>query len=133
MSEVEAEAPTSGPPAPVFVALLGSYALAGMLLFCGAIGFLVWKSVGDQVGIGSTILGFLVLGATYYAWRGSRRGRDVLGFFAAVGAIGGGIYMFVGPGSAFIVSLVIAALGAGTIALLYLPEASKRYFGSSSA
>jgi hypothetical protein len=119
------------PPAPVFLALLGSYALAAMLLFCGFIGFLTWAAVGDLVGVGATILGFLVLGATYVAWRGSRTGRGVLGFLAAIGVVAGVVYMFTGPGSAFVPSLVVALLGAGTIALLYVPEGSKRFYAAA--
>jgi hypothetical protein len=131
VTDVEATAASGGPPPPVFLALLGAYALAGMLLFCGFIGFLTWAAVGDVVGVGATILGFLVLGATYVAWRGSRLGRNVLGFLATFGAVAGGIYLFTGPGEAFIPSLVVAALGAGTIALLYVPEASKRFYAAA--
>jgi hypothetical protein len=39
--------------------------------------------------------------------------------------------MFKGPGSAVVACLVIAALAAGTFALLYLTEPAKRYFSSS--
>jgi hypothetical protein len=119
------------PPAPVFVALLGSYALSAALLFFGFVGFLTWAAVGDMVGVGSTILGFLVLGATYVAWRGSRAGRALIGLLAAIGTVAGVVYMFTGPGSAFIASLVIALLGAGTIALLFVPEASKRFYSTA--
>ena len=37
---------------------------------------------------------------------------------------------FTGPTSAIIGSLVVAALGAGTVALLFLPEASKRFYAA---
>jgi hypothetical protein len=130
VTEIADERSTGSPPALVFLALLGSYALAAMLLFCGFVGFLSWAAVGDRVGVGATILGLLVLGATYVAWRGSRTGRAILGALAAFGVVAGVIYMFRGPGSAFIPSLVVAALGAGTIALLYLPEASKRFYAA---
>ena len=129
---MDATAVSGGPPAPVFLALLGSYALAAMLLFCGFIGFLTWAALDDRAGVGATILGFLVLGATYVAWRGSRMGRNVLGLFAAIGVVAGVAFMFAGPGEAFIPSLVVAVLGAGTITLLYLPEASKRFYAAAS-
>ena len=121
----------SGPPAPVFIALIGSYALAATLLLMGFLGFLTWAAVGDVVGVGATILGLLVLGATYIAWRGSSLGRALIGLLAAVGVVAGVLYVFSGPSSAIIPSLAVAGLGAGTIALLFLPEASKRFYSAA--
>jgi hypothetical protein len=125
---MRAVAEDEGPPAPVYLALMGSYALSAMLLVFGLIGFLIWDEVGDSAGVGATILGLLIGAATYFAWRQSRAGRTIIAFFAAVGAVVGVVYAFAGPGSAVIPSLVIAALGAGTLALLFVPEASKRFF-----
>ena len=120
----------AGPPAPVFLALVGSYALAATLLLMGLLGFFIWDALDDAVGVGATILGILVLAATYLAWRGSRAGRALIGLLAAIGAVAGVIYVFTGPTSAIIGSLVVAALGAGTLALLFLPEASKRFYAA---
>ncbi|HET9325008.1 MAG TPA: hypothetical protein VFO03_14115 [Gaiellaceae bacterium] len=120
-----------GPPAPVFLALIGSYALGATLLAFGFLGFLTWAAVGDVVGVGATLLGLLVVGATYIAWRGSRAGRALIGLLAAIGTVAGVIYAFAGPSSAIIPSLVVAALGAGTIALLFLPESSKRFYAAA--
>lgn len=128
MSEVPTADVDEGPPAPVFLALIGSYALATTLLLLGFLGFLTWAAVGDVVGVGATLLGLLVLGATYIAWRGSRAGRALIGLLAAVAALAGVIYVFTGPSSAIIGSLVVAGLGAGVLALLFLPEASKRFY-----
>jgi hypothetical protein len=83
------------------------------------------------VGVGATLLGLLVLGASYIAWRGSRAGRALIGLLAAVGTIAGVIYVFAGPTSAIIPSLVVAALGAGTVALLFLPDSSRRFYGGA--
>lgn len=119
------------PPLPVFAALLGAYALALVLLLSGFLGFLTWAAVGDVVGIGATILGLLVLGSTYIAWRGSNAGRAFLGLLGAICAVSGGIYMFRGPGEAFITSLVVALLGAGMVFLLFFPERSKRFYAAA--
>ena len=130
MSDVQA-IDDEGPPAPVFLALVGSYALAGTLLLMGVLGFFTWNALGDVVGVGATILGILVFAATYLAWRGSRAGRAFVGLLAAIGAVAGVIYVFTGPTSAIIASLFVAALGAGTLALLFLPEASKRFYSAA--
>ena len=62
------------------MALGAAYALAATLLLMGLLGFFIWDALDDAVGVGATILGILVLAATYLAWRGSRpgRARDVL-------------------------------------------------------
>lgn len=129
MSDVQALDDT-GPPAPVFLALVGSYALAATLLLMGLLGFFVWDALDDAVGVGATILGILVLSATYLAWRGSRAGRAFVALLGAIGAVAGVVYLFTGPSSAIIGSLVVAALGVGTVALLFLPEASKRFYAA---
>ena len=74
--------------------------------------------------------GFSSSAATYLAWRGSRAGRAFVGLLGAIGAVAGVVYLFTGPTSAIIGSLVVAALGAGTVALLFLPEASKRFYAA---
>ena len=120
-----------GPPGPVAIGLIMSYGLAGMLLLCGLIGLLFSWAVGDRVGLGTTVLGLLVLSATYVAGKGSRMGRAFIGLLTAFLAVAGVIYMFKGPTSAIFPSLVVAGVSAGTFALLYLPEASKRYFAEA--
>ena len=130
MSEIRAGEVDEGPPAPVFLALLSAYALAATLLLMGFLGFMTWNAVGDVVGVGATILGLLVLGATYIAWRGSRAGRAFIGLLAAAGAVAGAIYVFTGPTSAIAPSLVVAGLGAGVVALLFVPDSAKRYYSA---
>ena len=130
MSDVRTAEVDEAPPAPVFLALIGSYALAATLLLFGFLGFLTWRAVGDVVGVGATILGLLVLGATYIAWRGSRLGRALIGLLGAIAAVAGAIYVFTGPSSAIIPSIVVAALGAGTVALLFVPESAKRFYSA---
>ena len=120
----------AGPPFPVFVALGAAYALAATLLLMGLLGFFIWDALDDAVGVGATILGILVLAATYLAWRGSRAGRAFVALLAAIGAVAGVVYVFTGPTSAIIPSLVVAAFGAGVVALLFLPEASKRFYAA---
>jgi hypothetical protein len=129
MSDVQA-VDDADPPAPVFLALVGSYALAATLLLMGLLGFFIWDALDDAVGVGATILGLLVLGATYIAWRGNRAGRAFVGLLGAIGGVAGVVYLFTGPTSAIIGSLIVAALGAGTVALLFLPEASKRFYAA---
>ena len=85
MSDVQA-VDDADPPAPVFLALVGSYALAATLLLMGLLGFFIWDALDDAVGVGATILGILVLAATYLAWRGSRPGRAFVALLAAIGA-----------------------------------------------
>jgi hypothetical protein len=126
-----ATAANEGPPAPVFIGLTASYALAGTLLFCGLLGILTWNGVGNRVGVGTTILGLLVLGATYVAWRGGRVGRAFIGLLTAIITVAGVVYMFTGPGSAFFPSLVVALISAGTFVLLFLPAGSKRFYAAA--
>jgi hypothetical protein len=126
-----ASATSDGPPAPVYIGLVASYALAGTLLFCGVLGILTWNGVGNRVGLGTTILGLLVLGATYVAWRASRVGRAFIGLLTAIITVAGVVYMFTGPGSAFFPSLVVAFISAATFGLLYLPEGSKRFYAAA--
>ena len=57
-------------------------------------------------------------------------GRAVIGLGSLATAVAAVIYMFAGPGSAVIPCLVIAALAAGTFALLYLTGPAKRFYSS---
>ena len=94
----------------------------------GFIGFLISNAIGDSVGGGAFIVGLIVAGAAYMTGRGSKVGRAFIGLSAAAVAVVGVIYAFVGPGSAVIPSLVIAALSAGTFALLYLSASAKEFY-----
>jgi len=116
-------------PPPVQIAVWSAWALAIALLLFGFIGFLISNAIGDSVGGGAFILGLIVAGAAYITGRGSKAGRAFIGLSAAAVAVIGVIYAFVGPGSAVIPSLVIAALSAGTFALLYLSASAKEFYG----
>jgi hypothetical protein len=116
-------------PVPVQIAVWSAWALAASLLFFGFIGFLISNAIGDSVGGGAFVVGLLVAGAAYLTSRGSKLGRAFIGLSAAAVAVVGVIYAFTGPGSAVIPSLVIAALSAGTFALLYLSTSAKEFYG----
>ena len=85
----------------------------------------------DRVGLGTTILGLLVLGATCIAGRGSRMGRAFIGLLTGFLTVAGVIYMFKGPTSAIFPSIIVAGISAGTFALLFLPESSKRFYAEA--
>ena len=73
----------------------------------------------------------MIVGATRIAGRGSRMGRAFIGLLTGILAVAGVIYMFKGPTSAIFPSLVVAVVSAGTFALLFLPEASKRFYAEA--
>lgn len=115
-------------PPPVQIAVWSAWALAGALLLFGFIGFLISNAIHNGVGGGAFVLGLVVAGAAYLTGRGNRVGRAFIGLSAAAVAVVGVIYAFTGPGSAVIPSLVIAALSAGTFALLYLSTSAKEFY-----
>jgi hypothetical protein len=115
-------------PPPVQIAVWSAWALAASLLLFGFIGFLISNAIGDEVGGGAFILGLIVAAAAYLTGRGSRLGRAFLGLGAAATAVACVIYAFTGPASAVIPSLVIAALSAGTFAMLYLAASAKEFY-----
>jgi hypothetical protein len=115
-------------PAPVQFAVYAAYGLALGLLFFGVVGFVISEAIGDSVGGGAFVLGLIVGGAAYATSRGSKVGRAFIGLGSAATAVVGVIYMFAGPGSAVIPCLVLAALAAGTFALLYMTDAAKRFY-----
>ena len=117
-------------PPPVYIAVLAAYALGACLVVFGFIGFLISNAIGNSVGGGAFVLGLIVAGAAYAASSGSSIGRAVIGLGAAATAVAGVIYMFTGPGSAFIPSLVIATLAAGLFALLFLSDSARRFYST---
>ena len=117
-------------PAPVFFASLFGFAKAAFLGFMGIIGVLSWDDVSDPWGYGSLALALLFAIASYLLLRGKPVARMVLGALAVVGGVLALIYVFVGPTSAILPSLVTAAFDALVLWLLYGPRASKEYFGS---
>lgn len=117
-------------PAPVYIAVLAAYALALALVGFGFIGFLISNALDDSVGVGAFLLGLIVAGAAYAASHGSSIGRAVIGLGSAVTAVAGVVYAFTGPSSAIIACLLMAALAAGTFALLYLTDSARRFYST---
>ena len=118
-------------PPPVYIAVLAAYALAAALVAFGLIGFLISNALDNSVGGGAFVLGLIIAGAAYLASRGSSLGRAVIGIGSAITAVAGVIYAFAGPSSALIWCLLMAAMAAGTFALLYLTDAAKRFYSAN--
>jgi hypothetical protein len=117
----------SDTPFPVFIATMVGYALALGLLIFGVIGFFA-DQVSDPFGAGLLVGGIVIGGASYLAARGKNLGRLVLGLLAALTVVVGVVYAFSGPTYAIVPSLITAAVAAGTLALLYVPESAKAFF-----
>jgi hypothetical protein len=117
-------------PFVVFVASLFGFAKAAFLGLMGIIGIVSWNDVTEPWGIGALVLAALFAIASYALLRGSRVARIVLAALAVVGGVTALIYVFVGPTSAILPSLVTAALAALLIWLLYGPRAAREYFGT---
>jgi len=117
-------------PFSVTVAAYFGFAKAAFLGLMGVIGILAWDDVTDPWGIGALVLAALFGLASYALMRGSRVARMVLGALAVVGGGLALVYVFVGPTSAILVSLVTAALAAVVLWLLYGARSAKEYFAS---
>jgi hypothetical protein len=117
-------------PFSVTVAAFFGLAKAAFLGLMGLIGVLAWDDVSDPWGIGALVLAALFGLASYALLRGSRAARMVLGGLAVVGGVLALVYVFVGPTSAILVSLVTAALAAIVLWLLYGARSAKEYFAS---
>ena len=96
----------------------------------GIIGIVAWDSVTDPWGYGALALAILFGLASYLLLRGKPFARLVLAALAVAGGVLALIYVFVGPTSAILPSLVTAAFDALVLWLLYGPRSSKEYFGS---
>jgi hypothetical protein len=117
-------------PFVVMVASFFGFAKAAFLGLMGLIGILSWDDVSDPWGIGALVLAVLFGLASYALLRGSRVARIVLAGLAVVGGGAALVYVFVGPTSAILSSLVTAALAAVVIWLLYGPQSAREYFAS---
>ena len=116
-----------GPPASVAIGLFMSYGLAGMLLFCGILGLITWDGVGVAPEWGRRFSGSSCSAPRISrAWQ--RVGRAFIGLLNGIITVAGVVYMFKGPTSAIFPSIVVVMISAGTFALLYLPEESKRFY-----
>jgi hypothetical protein len=132
MSEAEGmDIPREEPdrvPAVVQIAVWSAWALAASLLLFGFVGFLISAAIGNSVGGGAFLLGAIVAGAAYLLSRGSKLARAFIGLGALATAVACGIYVFTGPSSAIVPSLVIGVLAAGTFALLYVADSAKQFY-----
>jgi hypothetical protein len=120
----------NGVPPAVQIAVYLAYALALALLVFGFVGFVISNAIGDSVGGGAFVLGLIVGAAAYLAQGGSSLGRAVIGLGAAATVVIAVVYVFTGPGSAILPSLIIAVLAAVTFYLLYLRESAKRFYAA---
>jgi hypothetical protein len=129
LDEVVEVASQEAPPAVLLASVFG-FAKAGFLGLMGIIGLAAWDDVTDPWGIGALVLAALFGLASFALVRGSRAARIVLAALAVVGGIMALVYVFVGPTSAILPSLVTAALDAVVLWLLYGSRSVRDYFGS---
>jgi hypothetical protein len=115
-------------PFVVVIAAMFGFAKALFLGLMGIIGVATWDEVSDPWGVGALVLAALFGLASFALLRGSRLARLVLAALAAVSGVLALVYVFTGPTSAIIASLVTAALAALLIWLLYVPRRAKEYF-----
>lgn len=115
-------------PFVVTIASFFGFAKAAFLGFMGLIGILSWDDVSDPWGIGALVLAALFALASFALLRGNRAARLVLAALAVAGGLIAIIYVFVGPTSAIVPSLVTAAMDGTLIWLLYGPRSAKEYF-----
>ena len=117
------------PPTVLLAAVFG-FVKAAFLGFMGIIGVAAWDDVSDPWGIGALVLAALLGLASFALLRGSRAARVVLAGLGVVGGVMALVYVFVGPTSAILPSLVTAALAAVVLWLLYGSRSARDYFGS---
>lgn len=117
-------------PFVVMVASFFGFAKAAFLGFMGLVGVLSWDDVSDPWGIGALVLAALFGLASFALLRGNRVARLVLAALAVAGGVLALVYVFVGPTSAILPSLVTVAMAAALIWLLYGPRSAKEYFAS---
>ena len=115
-------------PFPVWLAAIFGFAKAGFLALMGVIGVFAWNGVSDPWGIGALVLAALFGIASYLLLRGSRVARLVIAGLAIAGGVLALVYVFVGPTSAILPSLVTAALAVLLLWLLYGTRSAQEYF-----
>ena len=119
-------------PFPVAAAAVTALCKAAFLIFMGVIGIASADEVSDPFGAGVLIFGVVYAVLGLMIPRGSRVARDIFGALTVIPVVVGLVYAFTGPRSAVFPSLVAVALALGVLALLYVPESSKRYFARPS-
>jgi hypothetical protein len=116
-------------PFAVLLAAMFGFAKAAFLGLLGIIGIATWDDVSDPWGIGALVLAGLFAIASYALMRGSRAGRLFIGGLAVVSGVLALVYVFTGPSSAIVPSLVTAALDALLLWLLYGTRGARAFFG----
>ena len=124
---MEAATARERPPAVLIASFFG-FSKAAFLGFMGVIGVVAWEGVTNPWGIGAIVMALVFGLASYALLRGSRLARLVLGALAVVGGALALVYVFVGPSSAILPSLVTAAMDAIVLWLLYGSRGAKSYF-----
>jgi hypothetical protein len=129
LEAVVATASRESPPA-VWLASVFGFVKAGFLAFMGIIGVATWDDVTEPWGIGALVLAALFALASFGLLRGSSAARIVLAALAVVGGVMALVYVFVGPTSAILPSLVTVVLDAVLVWLLYGSRGARAFFGS---
>ena len=129
LDEIVETAPRESPPAVLLASVFG-FVKAGFLAFIGIIGVVAWDDVTNPWGIGALVLAALFAVASFALLRGSRAARMVLAALAVIGGVIALVYVFVGPTSAILPSLVTVALDAVLVWLLYGSRGARAFFGS---
>ena len=129
LDEIVETAPRESPPAVLLASVFG-FVKAGFLAFIGIIGVAAWDDVTNPWGIGALVLAALFAVASFALLRGSRAARMVLAALAVIGGVIALVYVFVGPTSAILPSLVTVALDAVLVWLLYGSRGARAFFGS---
>lgn len=115
-------------PSVVVIAAMFGFAKAVFLGFMGIIGVVSWDEVSDPWGIGALAFAALFALLSLGILSGNRLARLVLAALSVASGVLALIFVFVGPASAIVPSLVTAALAALLIWLLYGPRAAQEYF-----
>ena len=115
-------------PSVVVIASMFGFAKAIFLGFMGIIGVISWDEVSDPWGIGALVLAALFALLSLALLRGNRLARLVLAALSVVSGALALVFVFVGPTSAIVPSLVTAALAALLIWLLYGTRAANEFF-----
>lgn len=117
-------------PFSVMVAAFLGFAKAVFLGFMGLIGVLTWDEVSDPWGIGALVAAAVFALGSWGLVRGSGVARLGLALLAAFSGGAALVYVFTGPTSAIVASLVTAGAAAVLIWLLYGARGARAYFAA---
>lgn len=115
-------------PFVVMVASFFGFAYALFLGFMGLVGVASWDEVSDPWGYGALVAGGLFGVASLLLLRGSGVARALLAVLAGLVGLLALYYVFTGPTSAIVPSLVTLSASLILVWLLYGVKAAQRYF-----